>query len=189
MPTTILNDKEIICHVKAGAMIEPFHAEQVREADGMKIVSFGLSSFGYDVRLADEFKIFVGTADTIISASNPRPDLWVAIKTPKLTLRPGEIAFGRTIEYIKMPVNGAGLLWNKSTHMRTGLSLITSPLEAGWWGTITLELHNVGPWTLDVNANEGIAQLVFFTGERPNVTYADRDGKYQNQVGVTLARL
>jgi len=199
MPTTILNDKEIICHVKAGAMIEPFHAEQVREADGQKVVSYGLSSFGYDVRLAREFKIirrltfWQRTKDLfrprVLSPLRPDDIPWESVEADTFVIPRNSMVLARTEEYIRMPTNGIALCLGKSTYARLGLIVNVTPLEPAWHGHITIEISNTQRKAVEVHAGMGIAQLVFFTGERPSVTYSDRGGKYQGQTGVTLAKL
>jgi len=193
MPTTLLNDRDIMCYVKAGAMIEPFVDHQVRfNTFGAKVISYGLSSFGYDVRLADEFRIFNSpSCDWIMDPHDPIPHIrpWTRMTANDIVISPNSMILGRTLEYIKMPVNGMAICLGKSTYARLGLIVNVTPLEPAWHGHITIELSNTTPQPLRVYANEGIAQLVFFTGERPTITYADRDGKYQGQTGVTLAKL
>lgn len=167
-------------------MIEPFVEEQVRGG----VVSFGLSSYGYDIRIADEFKIFTNVNSTIIDPKQFDPRSFVDIKDDVCIIPPNSFVLGRTVEYFRIPRNVLCVCVGKSTYARCGLIVNVTPFEPGWEGFITLEVSNSTPLPAKIYANEGIAQVLFFEGdEEPLVAYNDRDGKYQGQTGVTLPRI
>ena len=187
---TVLNDKQID-DLAMGGMFDSFYDHQVREHDGQKIISYGLSSFGYDARLADEFFAVVDdecVIDPKRSATSFAKDRtrW---RGGSYIIPPNDMVLARTVERFKMPDDVMAICVGKSTYARCGLVVNVTPLEPGWEGHVTLELSNTTSQPIVVYPGEGIAQFVFFRGERPSVTYSDRGGKYMNQSGVTLARV
>ncbi|HEY1016731.1 MAG TPA: dCTP deaminase [Herpetosiphonaceae bacterium] len=167
-------------------MIEPFVEEQVRGG----AVSFGLSSYGYDIRIADEFKIFTNVNSTIIDPKQFDPRSFVDLKDDVCIIPPNSFVLGRTVEYFRIPRNVLCICVGKSTYARCGLIANITPFEPGWEGFITLEISNTTPLPAKIYANEGIAQVLFFEGdEDPMIAYNERNGKYQGQVGVTLPRI
>jgi dCTP deaminase len=169
-------------------MIEPFERAQVRGA----VISYGLSSYGYDVRLADEFKVLVtGEArQAVIDPKSMPLDAFVDKQSEAYELVPQTFVLGRTVEYFRIPVNVLTLCTGKSSYARCGVVVNVTPFEPGWEGHATLCIANVGPRPVRLYAGEGIAQVLFFeSDESCEVTYADKRGKYQAQQGITPARL
>jgi dCTP deaminase len=168
-------------------MIEPFIDEQVRE----EVVSYGLSSFGYDMRVAGEFRIF--TPNIYNSVVDPkRIDERALVEydvDDHILIPPNSYVLARSIEYFRMPPDTLGLVLGKSTYARSGIIVNVTPLEPGWEGHVTIEIGNGTPLPAKVYAEEGIAQVVFLRGETPEVSYGEREGKYQRQEGITLPRL
>jgi len=168
-------------------MIEPFMAQQVRE----EVVSYGLSSFGYDMRVAGEFRVF--TPNIYNSVVDPkRIDERAMVEydvDDHILIPPNSYVLGRSVEYFRMPNEVLALVVGKSTYARSGIIVNVTPLEPGWEGHVTIEISNATPLPAKVYADEGIAQVVFLRGEAPDVSYADREGKYQHQEGITLPRL
>ncbi len=167
-------------------MIEPFVERQVREG----VISYGLSSYGYDMRVASSFKIFTNVYSAIVDPKNFSPQSFVDVETDVCIVPPNSFALARSVEYFRIPPNVLTLCVGKSTYARTGIITNVTPFEPGWEGYVTLEISNTTPLPAKIYANEGIAQVVFFEGdEQCEVTYADRKGKYQGQVGVTPPKL
>lgn len=170
-------------------MIEPFAARQNREKDGEKIISYGLSSYGYDARCSDEFMIFTNIDSAIVDPKDFSPQSFVERKTDVCVIPPNSFALTRTVEYFKIPKDVLVICLGKSTYARCGLIVNVTPLEPGWEGHVTLEISNTTPLPARVYANEGLCQFLFFKGSSPcEVNYADRAGKYMKQRGVTLPR-
>ena len=172
------------------SMIEPFESGQVREG----VISYGLSSYGYDIRVATEFKIFTNINSTVVDPKNFDPNSFVEFQGSVCTIPPNSFALGRSIEYMRMPRNVTGLVLGKSTYARAGIVTNFTPLEASWEGHITIEISNTTPLPALIYANEGIAQILFFkSDDRCRVSYADRadgkGGKYQGQTGITLPKV
>jgi dCTP deaminase len=168
-------------------MIEPFEPRQVRAINGEPVISYGLSSFGYDARLAWEFKEPVGG---VIDPKQPELATWRSWEQDgRVVMPPHSFYLARTIEYFKIPDDVFGECLGKSTFARGAIIVNVTPLEPGWEGHVTLELSNTADVPSVVYVGEGICQFVFFRGERPAVSYGDRNGKYMKQVGVTLARV
>ena len=170
-------------------MIEPFEDRQVRTSEGGDLISYGLSSFGYDLRAASEWRIFVNAFNTVVDPKNFDTDSLVEVDGETCIIPPNSFALTRSVEYMRIPEDVMVVALGKSSYARCGIVANVTPLEPGWEGHVTLELSNTTPLPAKVYANEGIVQLLFFQGERPEVTYADRKGKYQGQRGVTLPRL
>ena len=173
----------------ATRMIEPFEPGQVREVDGRKIVSYGTSSYGYDVRCAGEFKIFTNINSTIIDPKNFDVNNFVDINGDVCIVPPNSFALARTVEYFRIPRNVLSVCMGKSTYARCGIIVNVTPLEPEWEGHVTLEFSNTTPLPARIYANEGVAQMLFFeSDEACETSYRDRGGKYQGQKGVTLPR-
>lgn len=171
-------------------MISPFVPNQVREVDNRKIVSYGLASYGYDVRLADEFKIFTNVRNAIIDPLNPDPDCFVEHKGDYCIIPPNSYILGHTIETFRIPRDVMVVCVGKSTYARLAAIVNVTPIEPEFEGSVVIEIANGSPLPLKVYANQGIGQFLFFKGDRPcEVSYADKGGKYQGQTGLTLARL
>lgn len=167
-------------------MIEPFVDGQVSKG----VVSYGLSSYGYDARIADEFKIFTNINSTVVDPKNFDPRSLVDFKGEVCIIPPNSFALGRTVEYFRIPRNVMTICVGKSTYARCGIITNVTPLEPGWEGHVTLEISNTTPLPAKVYAFEGIAQILFFESDEPcELSYADRKGKYQAQQGVTLPRV
>lgn len=167
-------------------MIAPFEERQVREG----VVSYGLSSYGYDIRVADEFKIFTNINNTVVDPKNFDPRSFVDIKAPTCIVPPNSFALARTIEYFKIPRNVLTICLGKSTYARCGIIVNVTPFEPEWEGTATLEISNTTPLPARIYANEGIAQVLFFESDEVcQTSYRDKRGKYQAQVEVTLPRV
>ncbi len=167
-------------------MIKPFEAGQVRNGS----ISFGLSSFGYDIRVAPEFKVFTNVHNLVVDPKAFDERSFVDVNGPECIIPPNSFALARTVERFRVPSDVLVLCVGKSTYARCGIIVNVTPLEPGWEGYLTLEISNTTPLPARIYGGEGIAQLVFFQGdETPDVTYADRKGKYQGQTGVALPRL
>ncbi len=170
-------------------MIEPFAEKQNREKNGQKIISYGLSSYGYDAKCADEFMIFTNVDNAIVDPKAFSQQSFVERKTDICVIPPNSFVLTRTVEYFRIPKDVLVVCLGKSTYARCGLIVNVTPLEPGWEGHVTLEISNTTPLPARVYANEGIAQFLFFKGSTPcEVSYSDRGGKYMGQQGVTLPR-
>ena len=167
-------------------MIEPFVESQVRGS----AISYGVSSYGYDIRVADEFKIFTNINNTVIDPKNFDPRSFVDVKTDVCIVPPNSFALARTIEYFRIPRDVLTVCLGKSTYARCGIIVNVTPFEPEWEGTVTLEISNTTPLPAKIYANEGIAQVLFFQSDEPcEMSYKDKKGKYQAQVGVTLPKI
>ena len=167
-------------------MIEPFCEKQVREG----VVSYGLSSYGYDVRIGDEFKIFTNINSTIVDPKAFDPRSFVDVKGPECIIPPNSFALARTVEYFRIPRDVITICVGKSTYARCGIIVNVTPFEPEWEGIVTLEVSNTTPLPARIYANEGIAQVLFFESDEPcETSYADKQGKYQRQPGLTRPRL
>lgn len=170
-------------------MIEPFIGHQVRESGGRKIISYGLSSYGYDIRVANNFKVFTNINNSIVDPKNFRKDAFVDITTDECIIPPNSFALAVSIEYFRIPTNVLTLCVGKSTYARCGIIVNVTPFEPGWEGTVTLEISNTTPLPAKIYANEGLAQVIFYRGEPCAVSYADRRGKYMGQQAITIPRM
>lgn len=167
-------------------MIEPFAAELVREENGRKLVSYGLSSYGYDLRVAEEFKVFTNVYNSIVDPKNFRPDAFVDIKGDACVIPPNSFALARSVEYFRIPRNVLTLCIGKSTYARCGIIVNVTPFEPEWEGFVTLEISNTTPLPAKIYAGEGLAQVLFFVAEEVcEISYADRKGKYMKQMEIT----
>lgn len=170
-------------------MIEPFTREQVSRGDQGKIISYGTSSYGYDVRCADEFKIFTNVYSPTVDPKAFDENSFVDVKAPVCIIPPNSFALARTIEYFRIPRNILCLCVGKSTYARCGIIVNVTPLEPEWEGHVTLEFSNTTPLPAKIYAFEGVAQMLFLESDEVcETSYRDRSGKYQKQKGVTLPR-
>jgi dCTP deaminase len=167
-------------------MIDPFEDRQVRDG----VISYGLSSYGYDIRVANEFKVFTNINNTVVDPKNFDDRSFVDMRTDVCIIPPNSFALARTVEYFRIPRDVLTVCVGKSTYARCGLIVYVTPFEPEWEGFVTLEISNTTPLPARVYANEGIAQVLFFQSDEVcDVSYADKKGKYQKQQGLTLPRL
>jgi dCTP deaminase len=187
---TIKSDRWIRRMAQEHRMIEPFEAQQVKTLEGRKIVSYGTSSYGYDIRCSTEFKIFTNVNSTIIDPKRFDEKNFVDYKGEVCIIPPNSFALARTIEYFRIPRNVLTICLGKSTYARCGIIVNVTPLEPEWEGHVTLEFSNTTPLPARIYANEGVAQVIFLeSDELCETSYRDRGGKYQGQKGVTLPRI
>lgn len=185
---SIKSDKWITRMAKEHGMIEPFQDGQVRvNEDGEKVISYGVSSYGYDVRCANEFKIFTNINSAIVDPKAFSEDSFVDVEADVCIIPPNSFALARTIEYFRIPRDVLTVCLGKSTYARCGIICNVTPLEPEWEGHVTLEFSNTTPLPAKIYANEGVAQMLFYqSDEECAISYKDRGGKYQGQTGVTL---
>ncbi len=182
----IKSDRWIRKMATQNAMISPFSEKQIRQG----VISYGLSSYGYDLRVADEFKIFTNVNNALIDPKNFDEKSFVSVNAETCIVPPNSFALARSVEYFKIPRDVLTICVGKSTYARCGIIVNVTPFEPEWEGFVTLEISNTTPLPAKIYANEGIAQVLFFKGEEePEVSYKDKKGKYQGQQGVTLPRL
>lgn len=183
---SIKSDKWIRRMAEQG-MISPFEAGQVRHEENGKIVSYGTSSYGYDIRCSREFKIFTNINSAVVDPKNFTTESFVDVESDVCIIPPNSFALARSVEYFKIPRNVLVICLGKSTYARCGIIVNVTPLEPEWEGHITLEFSNTTPLPAKIYANEGVAQLLFLeSDEECETSYKDRKGKYQGQQGVTL---
>ena len=183
---SIKSDRWIREMCRKHSMISPFEEKQIRKG----VISYGVSSYGYDIRIADEFKIFTNVNSTIVDPKNMDAGSMVDFKGPIAVIPPNSFALGRTVEYFRIPRNVLTICVGKSTYARCGIITNVTPFEPEWEGFVTLEISNTTPLPAKIYANEGIAQVLFFqTDDVCETSYKDKKGKYQAQRGVTLPRL
>jgi dCTP deaminase len=167
-------------------MIEPFVDHQKRDG----VISYGLSSYGYDIRVADEYKIFTNVFSAIVDPKSFDTKSMVDFKGDVCIIPPNSFALARTVEYFRIPRNVLTICVGKSTYARCGIIVNVTPFEPEWEGFVTLEISNTTPLPAKIYSNEGIAQVLFFEGDEPcEISYADKKGKYQRQQGILLPRL
>lgn len=182
----ILSDKEIKEYTKKYKMIAPFKSSQVRKG----VISYGLSSYGYDFRIADDFKIFTNVNNAVVDPKNFDPKSFIDFKGNECVIPPNSFVLGRSVEYFKIPRDILCVCLGKSTYARCGLVANVTPLEPEWEGYITIEISNTTPLPAKIYANEGICQILFFKGNQVcEISYADRKGKYQKQQKLTLPKI
>jgi dCTP deaminase len=182
----ILSDKWIREAAQKHGMIEPFLENQKREG----MISYGLSSYGYDARCSPEFKIFTNVNNAIVDPKDFSPSSFVDRETDVCIIPPNSFALARTVEYFRIPRDVLVICLGKSTYARCGIIVNVTPLEPEWEGHVTLEFSNTTPLPAKIYANEGVCQFLFFKGDQAcEVSYKDRAGKYMKQTGVTLPRL
>lgn len=182
----ILSDRWITRQCLEHKMIDPFEPRQVRKGS----ISYGVSSYGYDIRVANEYKIFTNINASLVDPKNFTNDNFVNVTADHCIIPPNSFALAKTVEYFRIPRNVLAICVGKSTYARCGLIVNVTPLEPEWEGILTLEISNTTPLPAKVYSNEGIAQLIFLEGNEPcEVSYKDKSGKYMNQPGLTLPRL
>ena len=189
---TVKSDRWIRRMAQENQMIEPFEPGQIKEVNGQRIVSFGTSSYGYDIRCSDEFKIFTNINSTIVDPKQFDAGSFVDFKGDVCIIPPNSFALARTVEYFRIPRDVLTICLGKSTYARCGIIVNVTPFEPEWEGYVTLEFSNTTPLPAKIYANEGVAQVVFFQSAPDDVcetSYRDRGGKYQKQSGVTLPRM
>ena len=183
----IKSDRWIRKMAQEQAMIAPFEAGQVRDTDAGKIVSYGTSSYGYDVRCAREFKIFTNINSAVVDPKRFDRNSFVDVETDVCIIPPNSFVLARTVEYFKIPRNVLTICVGKSTYARCGIIVNVTPLEPEWEGHVTLEFSNTTNLPAKIYANEGVAQMLFLESDEVcETSYKDRQGKYQGQMGVTL---
>ena len=183
---SIQNDRWITAMARDHRMIEPFEGRQVRSG----VISYGVSSYGYDMRVAREFRIFTNVLNSIVDPKNFDPKSFVEFDGDVCIVPPNSFALARSVEYFRIPRDVLTITVGKSTYARCGIITNVTPLEPEWEGFVTLEISNTTPLPAKIYANEGIAQVLFLKGnEPPEVSYGDKKGKYQGQIGVTLPKL
>jgi len=171
-------------------MIEPFEPGQIRAADGKKIISYGTSSYGYDIRCAPEFKVFTNIHSTVVDPKNFDEKSFVDFNEDVCIIPPNSFALARTVEYFRIPRSVLTICLGKSTYARCGIIVNVTPFEPEWEGHVTIEISNTTPLPAKIYANEGIAQVLFFQSDEPcEISYKDKRGKYQAQRGVTLPKI
>jgi dCTP deaminase len=170
---------------KEHGMIEPFVDKQVRKG----AISYGTSSYGYDLRVSDQFKVFTDVYGAVVDPKNFDPKSFVDVKTDVCMVPPHSFALARSVEYFRIPRNVLTVCLGKSTYARCGIIVNVTPFEPEWEGHVTLEISNTTPLPCRIYANEGLAQVLFFESDEPcETSYKDRKGKYQGQRGITLPR-
>ena len=187
----IKSDKWIRRMAAQYGMLSPFEPNMVREVNGEKIVSYGTSSYGYDIRCADEFRVFTNINSTIVDPKAFDPNSFVEVSGKGYcVIPPNSFALARTVEYFRIPRNVLTVCLGKSTYARCGIIVNVTPFEPEWEGYVTLEFSNTTPLPAKIYANEGVAQVLFFeSDEICETSYKDRGGKYPGQVGVTLPKI
>ncbi len=186
---SIKSDRWIRRMAEEHGMIEPFEPGQIRAADGHRIVSYGTSRYGYDVRCAADFKVFTNINSSVVDPKAFDENSFVAKQADVCIIPPNSFALARTVEYFRIPRNVLTICLGKSTYARCGIIVNVTPLEPEWEGHVTLEFSNTTPLPAKIYANEGVAQMIFFeSDEACEVSYKDRGGKYQGQRGVTLPK-
>jgi len=168
-------------------MIEPFVDTQVRYIEGKKVISYGLSSYGYDLRVAGEFKVFTNLYNSLVDPKNFNENAFVHIEGDECIIPPNSFALACSVEYFRIPRNVLTMCIGKSTYARCGIIVNVTPFEPGWEGYVTLEISNTTPLPAKIYAYEGLAQVLFLQGaEECETSYADRKGKYMKQMKITL---
>jgi dCTP deaminase len=185
------NDRWIIHQARLHGMIEDFIDHQVKvNAAGERVISYGVSSYGYDLRLSDEFNVFTNVHNTVVDPKNFTDDNFVQMKKPICTIPPNSFALARSMEYFRIPRGIAGIVLGKSTYARCGIVANFTPIEPEWEGFLTIEISNTTPNPAKIYAFEGFAQMLFLEADEVcEISYKDRQGKYQAQTGVTGARV
>ena len=183
---SIKSDKWITRMAKEQGMIEPFESSQIRSG----VISYGVSSYGYDMRVTDEYKIFTNINSTVVDPKKFEESNFVEFKGPMLVIPPNSFALARSYEYFRIPRNVLAVCLGKSTYARCGIICNVTPFEPEWEGHVTIEISNTTPLPARIYSNEGICQVLFYESDEPcAVSYKDKKGKYQGQTGITLPRL
>jgi dCTP deaminase len=182
----IKNDRWIRKMALEYDMINPFNDRQVRDG----VISYGVSSYGYDLRVADEFKIFTNVNSAIVDPKHFDQCSFIDVKGPSVLIPPNSFALARSVEYFKIPRDILTICVGKSTYARCGIIVNVTPFEPEWEGFVTLEISNSTPLPAKIYSNEGLCQILFFQGdEPPDISYKDKAGKYQKQSGIVLPKL
>ncbi|MES2201866.1 MAG: dCTP deaminase [candidate division FCPU426 bacterium] len=183
---SIMSDIWITKMSRKQGMIKPFVDKQIRKG----VISYGVSSYGYDIRVAREFKIFTNINSTVVDPKNFDERSFVTVDADHCIIPPNSFALAKTVEYFKIPRDILTVCVGKSTYARCGIIINVTPFEPEWEGYVTLEISNTTPLPAKIYANEGIAQVLFFQGDQPCATsYKDKKGKYQNQKGLVLPKI
>jgi dCTP deaminase len=186
---SIKSDKWIRRMAEQQGMIEPFESGQVRDSERGRVISYGTSSYGYDVRCSDEFKIFTNINSAIVDPKDFDSNSFVDVKSDVCIIPPNSFALARTVEFFRIPRDVLTICLGKSTYARCGIIVNVTPLEPEWEGHVTLEFSNTTTLPAKIYANEGVAQMLFFGADEVcETSYKDRGGKYQGQIGVTLPK-
>ncbi|MBN2843553.1 MAG: dCTP deaminase [Sedimentisphaerales bacterium] len=187
---SICSDAKIKEYVNKTGMIDPFEPRQIKINNGVPVISYGLSSFGYDIRVSDHFRIFTNVHGTVVDPKNFDPKGMVEIQNDVCIIPPNSFALALSVEYFRIPQNILTVCVGKSTYARCGIIVNVTPFEPGWEGQAVLEISNTTPLPARVYAWEGLAQVLFFESDTPcEVSYAARQGKYQKQSGITLPKV
>jgi dCTP deaminase len=188
---SVCSDKWIRRMATENGMIEPFEDRQTKTRhDGLRVISYGLSSYGYDLRVSREFKVFTNVFNTVVDPKSFDAQSLVDIETDVCIVPPNSFALARSVEYFRIPRDVLTICVGKSTYARCGIIVNVTPFEPEWEGHATLEISNTTPLPAKIYANEGLAQVVFFlAGEVCETSYADRAGKYMKQTGITIPRM
>jgi dCTP deaminase len=186
----VKSDSWIRRMVADARMIEPFESTQVRQVNGARVISYGTSSYGYDIRCAPEFKVFTNINSAVVDPKHFDPASFVDVNADVCIIPPNSFALARTVEYFRIPRNVLTICLGKSTYARCGIIVNVTPLEPEWEGHVTLEFSNTTTLPAKIYANEGVAQVIFLeSDELCETSYRDRGGKYQAQTGVTLPKM
>lgn len=181
-----MSDRWIRKMAQTKDMISPFCEKQMRDG----VISYGLSSYGYDLRVADEFKIFTNVNSAVVDPKKFDERSFVSLRADNIMVPPNSFALARSVEYFKIPRDVLTICVGKSTYARCGIIVNVTPFEPEWEGFVTLEISNTTPLPAKIYANEGLCQILFFQGDEPcEVSYKDKAGKYQNQKGIVLPKL
>ena len=187
---TIKSDKWIKRMVSEEGMIDPFEPRQVRKNGEKRLISYGTSSYGYDVRCSNEFKIFTNINSATVDPKHFDETSFVNLVNDECVIPPNSFALASTIEYFKIPRNVLTICLGKSTYARCGIIVNVTPFEPEWEGYVTLEISNTTPLPAKIYSNEGLCQVIFFESDEDcEVSYKDKSGKYQSQTGITLPKL
>jgi dCTP deaminase len=186
---SILSDNEIAELANSKQMISPFSEKLINTIDNQKIISYGLSSYGYDARVAEEYKIFTNINSQIIDPKNFSSENFIDKNGEFCIIPPNSFTLARTIEYFKIPEDILVICVGKSTYARCGIIVNVTPLEPGWEGYVTLEFSNTTPLPAKIYTGEGVCQFIFLKGTPCKTSYSKRNGKYQGQTGVTLPKI
>lgn len=182
----VLSDKEIKNYVATHQMIEPFHGFQVKEG----VISYGLSSYGYDFRISDVFKIFTNVRNSLVDPKHFDPNAFIEYQGIECVIPPNSFVLARSLEYFRIPREIIAICLGKSTYARCGIIVNVTPLEPEWEGYVTVEISNTTPLPAKIYSMEGICQVIFVKGgEICETSYADKKGKYQKQMGLTLPKI
>lgn len=186
----VCSDNWISRMARKYAMIDPFVERQIRTQNGNRIISYGLSSYGYDLRVSNEFSVFTNVFNTVVDPKHFDCRSLVDIKSEVCIIPPNSFVLARSVEYFRIPREVLTICVGKSTYARCGIIVNVTPFEPEWEGYVTLEISNTTPLPAKVYANEGLAQVIFFLAHKScDISYADRGGKYMRQKGITVPRI